>query len=105
MGIIFQFYTYQLSIASTYLSCCHVCQGRLDLVFNKGQDVSLCDSIHRTSNSAVLDATPQINCCMITTNKNTYICPFILRETNFHVNHLINSYLFESSLKSSKSDV
>ena len=50
------------------------CQDRLDPVFNKSQNVSLCESIHRT----VLDATPQIKSCMITTNKNTNIFSLLL---------------------------
>ena len=54
-----------LTILSVYLLCSSVitfsaeiptkifyitdCQDRLDPVFNKGQDVSLCESVHRTS--------------------------------------------------------
>ena len=52
-------------------------QDCLDLVFNKGHDVNLFIKPF-IELPTVLDATPQINCCMITTNKNTYICSLIL---------------------------
>ena len=47
------------------MTCTGSCQDRFDPVFNKGQDVEL---------ASVIDATPQINSCMKTTNKNTHIC-------------------------------
>ena len=55
--------------------CSVTSQDHLDPVFNKGQDVSLCESVHRTS--TCLDATLQIKNYMITTNKNTHICSLI----------------------------
>ena len=78
--------------------------------FNKGQDVSLClcESVHRTSTCFRCYRPPQINSCMITSNKNTHICSLTLytleKLTKPFSSHLINSYLI-SSLKSSKSDV
>ena len=57
----------------------NTCQDRPDPVFNKGQDVSLCESIHRTDNC---DATPQINSYMITITRITIFVHFYTRETN-----------------------
>ena len=62
------------------------CQDGLDPVFSKGQDVSILESIHRTSNCF----TPQINSSMITTNKNTriqtsvcvFVCVFLQDNSN-----------------------
>ena len=51
-------------------------QDYLDLVFNKGQDVSLCEFVHRIS--TCFRCYPSNQSCMITTNKYTHISSLIL---------------------------